>query len=164
MTLNASIKLSNPSRRNPSESNFERYNPATIAFSRKDNCFIILFGKWGVGCIGFEICQTLRVIALPPHAVRRHLDALFVIAQHISLPEAQNPPAGVDQLSSVPKIARYVSEDFRNPILLVVHPFELGCETPESSSPPLVSVPEITIDKNGQLLEGKHEVWLSGEV
>jgi hypothetical protein len=81
--------------------------------------------------------------------VRRHLDAPFEIAQDVSLPKAQNPPAGADQLSSVPKVARYVSEDFRNPVLLVVHPFELGCEGPESSSPPLISMPEITIEKNG---------------
>ena len=28
------------------------------------------------------------------------------LRQHIGLPKAQNPPAGVNQLSSVPKIAR----------------------------------------------------------
>jgi len=122
------------------------------------------FDKGGVGCIDFEIRLTLRVIALPPHGTRKHLDAPFEIAHDISLPKAQNPPAGVDQLSSVPKIAPYVSEDFRNPILLVVRLYELGREGPESSSPPLNSVPEITIDKDGQLLEGKNEVRLSAKM
>jgi hypothetical protein len=79
----------------------------------------------------------------------------------VAFPESQYPPAGVEKSARILKVEADISTKLCHPIVSVVNADKLFLLRPESSSLVLVTVPEVTINEDGEAFSGDYDVGFS---